>query len=89
MLSRMVTLNSQLSTLFECNSFGVVYLAVEAASSVVVGDECYDFHVVDDYVEVADFFRELVAESHFVFVVRSENEFLSQVPVRVARMAWS
>ena len=46
--------------------------AVEAACSVVVGDECYDFHVVDDYVEITDFFRELVAESHFVFVVRSE-----------------
>ena len=51
--------------------------AVEAACSVVVGDECYDFHVVDDYVEVADFFRELVAECHFVFVVRCEDEFLS------------
>ena len=62
---------------FECYGFGIVHLAVEAACSVVVGDESYDFHVVDDYVEVADFFRKLVAESHFVFVVGCENEFLS------------
>ena len=51
--------------------------AVEIASSVVVGNEGNDFYVFEDYVEVANFFRELVAESHLVFVFRSEDEFLS------------
>ena len=54
-----------------------MHLAVEAACSVVVSYECYDFHIFDNDIEVADFFRKLVAESHFVFVVGSENEFLS------------